>query len=408
MISPIATSANPISVRGLFPDEFPFPQPRALVVGLPADFKLADLLFRARSVWLATAFAQASGWRLIERSVLATSACVHLVTGLDFCQTQPSLLSKWLRLSRHSGTNAAIQPRLAKPGVVFHPKVLLVESSSTFAIVGSANLSRGGFGTNVECSLYTEDSLHVSNLLDWFQIICSDTHPSRLTGEAIRLYRPRYELARKHEKRVRAEARAAQDAIQKQNAISSWRRDQAARAARGYFHSADSKESRKKRVDAVSTIKRALVYPTFNFDENGLKEFLGVGEMGRIRRAYQKGLLRDRAKLSRALKFLFNDPSQIPARLPELLDENGKYQIRGVGLNFVSKILTAHDPEMWPSFNKAVLRTLRTFGYDGAKGVSNANAYLRFADEMRHFMRQYGKLDFLALDAFFRFYDKKL
>ncbi len=95
MISQLAPSPKPISVRTLFSDKFPFPQPRALVVGLPADFNISDSLFRARSIWLATAFAHKSGWRLIEHSVSASSACVHLVAGLDFCQTQPSLLSDW-------------------------------------------------------------------------------------------------------------------------------------------------------------------------------------------------------------------------------------------------------------------------------------------------------------------------
>jgi len=40
---------------------------------------------------------------------------------------------------------------------VSHPKVLLVTNSSprsSFALVGSGNLSKGGFVTNVECWLY--------------------------------------------------------------------------------------------------------------------------------------------------------------------------------------------------------------------------------------------------------------
>jgi len=83
--------------------------------------------------------------------------------------------------------------------------------------------------------LYTEDALHIGSLLDWFQGLCSDTHSSGLTEQAIRLYRPRYERARKHELAVKAKSEQLKPLSRKQNAGDNWQRERAAKAARDYF-----------------------------------------------------------------------------------------------------------------------------------------------------------------------------
>jgi phosphatidylserine/phosphatidylglycerophosphate/cardiolipin synthase-like enzyme len=83
----------------------------------------------------------------------------------------------------------------------FHPKVLVVsgEQSRDFAVVGSGNLSAGGFRDNVECSLFTDDQELVSDLSGWFDEV-SKTLAVKLEEPVIRLYEPLY---KKYHSRLR-------------------------------------------------------------------------------------------------------------------------------------------------------------------------------------------------------------
>src|SRR5437867_934465 len=169
-----------------------FPAAHAAVIGLPKRFDLFKALQYADGIRLATAFAHTSGWNLIRRA-LEDAQSVQLLTGLYFCQTDPDLLDIWLRLSRK---RLNIEARLFSGKQMFHPKVLVVTNGSpktSFALVGSGNLSKGGFVSNVECWLYTEAAEHVQALREWFDRHFEDSKP--LTAEMINQYRPKYKTA---------------------------------------------------------------------------------------------------------------------------------------------------------------------------------------------------------------------
>jgi HKD family nuclease len=110
------------------------------VIGVGQGFRILEELERATSIRLAMAFCHLSGWSRFEAPIKKCAGDVYLLTGLDFCQTEPRLLREWDRLS----TDRRFQPRLVttKSGI-FHPKVLIVSSPlKTFALVGSPPLSR--------------------------------------------------------------------------------------------------------------------------------------------------------------------------------------------------------------------------------------------------------------------------
>ena len=90
---PAEKSAPPRSLFGGAND-------RAIVFGIPADFELGKALSQAGTIYLVTAFAHRSGWMLLKNPVLGCGANVYLLTGLDFCQTEPALLKEWRSLSK--------------------------------------------------------------------------------------------------------------------------------------------------------------------------------------------------------------------------------------------------------------------------------------------------------------------
>jgi HKD family nuclease len=116
-----------------------FPDGKVAVIGTPQSFRILEELEKATSIRLAMAFCHLNGWSRFEAPITKCAGDVYLLTGLDFCQTEPRLLREWDRLS----TNRRFQPRLVttKTGI-FHPKVLIVCSPiNAFALVGSGNLS---------------------------------------------------------------------------------------------------------------------------------------------------------------------------------------------------------------------------------------------------------------------------
>ena len=162
---PSETSVTPRSLFGGAND-------RAIVFGIPDDFELGQSLSRAGTIYLVTAFAHRSGWTLLKNPVVGCGANVFLLTGLDFCQTEPAVLKDWRSLAKKtSGVRARVFRGSQK--YVFHPKMLVVlgkETSNSFAIVGSGNLSRGGYVCNYECSLYTEDPCLLKQLVEWLEV----------------------------------------------------------------------------------------------------------------------------------------------------------------------------------------------------------------------------------------------
>jgi len=147
------------SISGLFPKS------QAHVIGIPPDFNIVQELENADSVRIAIAFCHMTGWLKILPGIQKCKGTIHLITGLDFCQTEPALLRAWNRLA----VSNHFCPRLMmSEGGIFHPKVLIVSNHShRFSLVGSGNLSEGGLRTNIECFVHTTDESHIEQLGRW-------------------------------------------------------------------------------------------------------------------------------------------------------------------------------------------------------------------------------------------------
>jgi hypothetical protein len=74
-----------------------FPESKAAVIGLPPKFRILEELEHADSIRLATAFGHMSGWAKLEPAIRKCKGSIHVITGLDFFQTEPALLRTWNR-----------------------------------------------------------------------------------------------------------------------------------------------------------------------------------------------------------------------------------------------------------------------------------------------------------------------
>jgi HKD family nuclease len=371
----------------------------AYITGLPVGFQLAGALLHAKEIRLATAFAQPSGWDHVKSEIVAGTAAVKLLTGLDCFQTHPKLLQEWRELSvREDRINA----KLAADDLFFHPKVLIVASDGQpdFAIVGSGNLSDGGLQKNVECGLYVNDPDVVTKLIEWFE--AQFDRASVLTDDSIAEYAPSYWKNHKRRKALEADHAAVSRkmATVGQAIIAKWKA--AVQAAKNYFAGSGSKAHISGRRAGAQQLLQALKYPAFDFDRSGFDKFYSIKALGRLDPRYKGRIWKRAVRLRAALRALIADAE---SALPQVLERKGKLHVAGAGLNTISKILAAHDPKAWPVFNSRVEAALNDFGYRPPRGAGITGRYLAYKRLMQKFSDACGSgIDAFALDAFF--YDR--
>ena len=375
----------------------------AAVIGMPQPFDLARRLSESSHVRLITAFAHLSGWKLISAAVAACKGQVDILVGLHFFQTEPKLLRTWLRNSYQSDKfTCRVVTRARATGWTFHPKVLIVSGtqSGDFAVVGSGNLSAGGFRNNVECSLFTDDQKLVSDLCTWFEEI-SETFTVKLEESVIRRYEPLY---KKYQSRLRELTKHESNdlrKIDKEVAATLRHWDKAVSDAKAYFESAKFMEQWKESRNAISKIRMSLDYPRFSVTPDGLKEFFGIKEFGNLGPIWihKQELLRKLDKIGSAFGILINDNREPLARFEEVI--SGKSKVKFMSMNVLTKVLAAHDEKKWPVYNSKVEGVLRRYGYEIPRGLTPAEKYLAYARLMRKFAAETDAKDVYALDRFF-------
>jgi HKD family nuclease len=389
-----------------FRSVFGFSGDRAVVIGLPTDFNFDTAIAAATEIRLATAFAHLKGWKLIAPALLRSCAGIRLLTGLDFFQTEPKLLREWNRLTSPDAAQPNISARLARKVATFHPKLLiakLADSTANFAIVGSGNLSFGGLRSNTECSLYTNDSADVWALTEWFDGEWNEA--ADFTNAEIKEYERKYKKSRKATAQIRKAQKEAEERMEEQAEAIFRERKKAIASASRYFKSQTYSKAYESRREGVRHIREALNMPSFEFDKTAWNKFYGIPALGRLRQVYRDPIFNKEKRLKDAMRYLLNESVAIRKRLAAVLEENGAFHIRGLGLNIVSKVLAVHDSKRWPVFNGPVEKTLRHFGYEPPRGMGKVGRYLKFAEAMEGFRVDSGAPDVFALDTFFKWYE---
>lgn len=386
-----------LSSSGLFPDS------SATVIGLPANFNILEELEQADSIRLAMAFCHMTGWLKLQSGISKCKGTVQLITGLDFFQTEPTLLRTWNRLNVKLG----FRPRLmTSESGIFHPKVLIVSKAAIqFALVGSGNLSEGGLRKNIECFVYTVNELHLQHLIKWFDDIFQ--RAQEFGEDDIRAYEVKYKKVRQVVSKIQKQQKTLESAIKNRQVAFMTRRQQAIKQAKQEFQKPEFYDGWRKRREAVEQIRQYLHYPNFDFTQEEWSKFYGIYELGHLIPIYRDRVFRQEKRLKEVLHLLVNETQPISERLSAILDRRGSHQIPGLRINTVSKILAAHDPSKWPVYNSPVETTLRHFGYQPIRGAGMAGRYEAYAKLMQDFMKQCGAKDVCALDWFFYWFAKE-
>jgi hypothetical protein len=280
--------------------------------------------------------------------------------------------------------------------------VLLIETAKRHCVViGSGNLSGGGFLSNIECSLFSTDPGIVQKADEWFERLFGDDGlTSTLRSKDIDRYRTKYKEVTRKNKEIESLARQIEEHIANRHRASIARWKEAVAKATRFFKSQHFKEYyAEDRATVGPKIKQALNYPTFEFDREGLERFYKIQSLGHLIEIYKNRVWEQRKKLKAGLRFLVDDSISIERRLTEVLE--GKYRVEGVSNNFLTKVLAVHDPMNFTVDNAPVFKALKHFEYDMPRGYTAAQQYLEFARLMKEFRIASSAKNSFYVDAFF-------
>jgi len=379
----------------------------AVVVGLPKSFNLSGALRSATHIRLATAFAHRSGWGFLQSDVKACSGDVSLLTGLEYNQTEPSLLRDWLDLKLKRSDKVTVNLACSKP--FFHPKVLIVLSpKKRFAVVGSGNLSKGGVQNNCECGVFVADASTIATLCRWFDDQFKAGKP--LTQQMIEKYEPEYKKAKKWTAALERHQKETEEKIAELGEASFAKWNRALRLAESYFRNKDFNAKYRRRKKSANEMLQYLNPPTFEFDEHSWFMFYQKTVLGALDSRSRDKVFKSKFHLTNALRELASDPERA---IPDVMGRKGKLRIKGFGVNTVTKILAAKFPDEWPVYNSRVAGVLADFGYTAPRGVGLDGRYIVFRNTMKKFMtackeRGLSHVDAISLDAFFLERSKEL
>ena len=365
----------------------------SVLAGAPPGFSFLDTLKSAKEIRIGVAFGRMSGWQKIASALTGSTAeRVFVLLGQAFFQTEPSLVLELRKLAKASA-KPIFQVKLASATVTFHPKVWIIDGSQSAAIVGSGNLTGGGLADNVECGLYSAVEDHVKGLREWFDDQWKSAPPLE---ESCDKYIKSYQKIQGHTKLARAmiddEIRILSGGEVK------WRRNDALLKAKQYWMSPDGKQTVADRATGIAEMRRALDYPSFEFQEAGWKAFLDVHEMGHIIPTHTKKVIAGLSPLRQTLKTVVL-PGVSAGRAVESLQD-----IPGVGRNVATKLLAMIAPERFVVVNEPVERALRGFGYSIDSGSHiTGKQYTQLLKDLKPFIEECEELGLQpapGLDAF--------
>nr|WP_273033205.1 phospholipase D family protein [Pseudaminobacter soli] len=363
------------------------------------------------------AFARMSGMKLIQNSLRARvdkGLSATFVIGINFFQSEPDLLRALLRLraaAARAGGEIQVYMGAAAGACTLHPKVYWFKGGRQEAlIVGSANMTSGGFSDNHELSaaLIGGGRKWQRRLEGWIGDRVTDGDIVEATPGLIDSYEKQRNIYCAAMKAAQWRARRSTEASPGQTIVLSdllieMRADD---GPDGF--DAQVKDRRRSRRKGATILDELARNPDLK-----PRDFLPRYEE-QIRYWHAGGLHRGKTSLAKkaplyqeALRALAAAPSQDPAGLFDLL--KGYFdRIPRAGTNVLTEILHTRDPKRFPVMNRNSVAGMGLANINGyprvpAKASVNGERYGRFAADAAVLCKSLGLSDFTELDVLFNF-----
>ena len=371
---------------------------------------ITTILQKSRRVDCLVAFAKWSGFASIQKTLeerLKKGMTARFVIGLDLYQSEPRVLGRLLALKEKFGIDVLVSN--SGSGSTFHPKIYRFDQGDKIVlIIGSANLTGGGFSNNYEASVVLSTKTE-TRMPAYIDALIEEESVVELTPAGLADYRARYDtqqtqrkLADMRAKRARPASGANLDVLReilqamKDNDEEEGFANQMAARRRGRARA----QAILKKIETALALSREELMPLY-------AEVAG--------QCWHSSGTRRRSKGITAKPELFQEIVQAAARhegsLAGDVFEHMRHlakRVSGIGPNIMTEILHTYDNKRFPVMNQNSVEGMNLAGYTGFplhpnKEFVTGEIYAEFCQRAESIRSELGLADLSEVDAVFNY-----
>ncbi len=327
-----------------------------------------DLLHSLRSadeIWIAVALLNSKGLNFVMEHL--PEGCIqNYLVGINL-PTEPKAL--WTLFELQFESTQTVNVYTGRE--YFHPKVYLIRRGKKYnAFIGSANCTNGGLNNNIELTVAIDNQENCKTLKLWFEQL--STHGLQLTKGYIQNYQARYSARQKREWVEEKIADIEKQELIKESKATLRERSDFIKMLKSYRKRIkEYKEVVAERTSTVKKLRSSIDYPTFS--DIDIDRLFSIWELGHIISLPKPTINKEIKKFSKLLKMLCDEKIDIAVRYDRAL--GGDLKIRGINEGLISKLLVAHNPNIYFVKNGKSTKALKKYGIELPRGMSKGNKY---------------------------------
>jgi HKD family nuclease len=364
------------------------------------------------------AFARMSGFREIAEELntrVEAGLKATFVVGIDFFQTEPELLNAALKLKKAAKSTDDVKVYMGAEShkVTMHPKVYLfaLKGGSTAAVVGSANMTGGGFQTNHEFSAVmsghevgweAELNEWIKAQIDLGEVVEADEDAVERYAVRRAVYLPHMEMAKRRAEKAILMPRGNLDTLRA--ILAAMRADQ---GEDGFdVQVARRTEATVRAAAVLRKLARPKVLAAREFLEFYERLASGLWHSGGLHRA-KTTIAKKAGRFQSALRALDANASTNPELLFEQLRGFMRY-VPKAGVNVMTEILHTRDSTRFPVMNQNSISGMRraqitSYPKTPSKDSVDGATYARFCADAERIRTELGLANLRELDALFNY-----
>lgn len=367
---------------------------------------MVNLFKASNEIDIAVMFAKQNGFRLVEGyliEALQKNSKVRILLGKDFLLTDVEVLRKLHRLSKNY-SNLVVRIYLSEKNFAFHPKFYAFRSKkSTSLILGSSNISKGGFSKNIEANIILRNKSVIKRSKLFFENLFLKTEEGGNSIDLDYSFIKDYERAHKNFKKMAKKSNYILsdflDNIKKKTAVRIKDRKKLIKDACKFVKTQKYRDEKKRRDELIRTWRKKLDVPGFkSISQDDWHSLYSEGSLGRLRAKWRDKLWNSRGKLLRRLRCVCNDSVPIEERIDEVLNKENK--LEGLEIATITKILTIHNPNKYGVSNDRVKDFMKKYGATYPRGISKGRKYRLWLDFVQQIVDKCGYMNFADVDYF--------
>lgn len=344
---------------------------------------IKEYICHSEHIDIAVALASQTATDLLEN--MRKGCQLRFVVGIDL----PTPLEVLKNLMKKYGNNVRIYN-----SEMFHPKVYLFTllDGTKKAILGSGNFTSGGLYENIEASVLIENVDIIIELENWFHAIYISSQP--ITEEFLINYKEYIDIEMKHH----AKKKKCMIRLHPKLDVYAKIREDAIKLLRSKMKERRFIEAVNERPNVVRRLRKCIDLEN-HFEGFDLNAFFKIQELGNIRSSYKSCILeaKQKGKLADVLSMLIDENIPLNKRFDKALDKTSK--VRGLGINFLSKVLCVYNPDQYVIWNKPAENFFNRIGLIPDKGLTHGEQYQFYCNFFREVCKNAGVPDMAALDA---------